>query len=928
MTTVIQYAVLGLGTAAAYMLLAQGLIIIHSGSGVLNLAHTGMGMLGAYLYWQFHVQEQWTTAAAFAAAVACIGVVGALVHLFVMRPLRNGSTLARVVATLGVLIVIEGVCQQVWGESPKFLTPVIPPHLWRVHGINVLLDRVWLLLIALGLTLVLWLFYRYTRFGLAIQASAQNDRGAATLGWSPDVLATVSWGIGGTLAGVAGIFIAAFIGIDPAVMPALIVTALAGALIGGFTSLWLAALGSLALGIAQAEIQNYLPNVIGAVWGIPFIVIVLILLVAGKGIPARGDVAERQPVAGTGVQRWQLIVPAVIIGVVILSLGFPATLQTALIAGFAWATIMLSVVVLLGYTSQLSFEQMAMAGAAALVAARCVQRFHLPFELAVLIALVTAVPVGAAFAIPALRTRGTNLAVVTLGMGAVVFNMLFGNSSITGGLEGTQVGPQKILGYSLDANAHPERYVVLAFLAFVIVALGVTNLRRGTAGSALLAVRTNERAAAALGISVFRTKLYAFMVGSAIAAIGGIVLAFRQNIVLAIEFNPFQSIFAVSYAVIGGVGFVLGPVVGSFLVPGALGSWILDELWHGAPVALLTILGGVTVLLVMLAEPSGIVEMNLQAARAKTTSKLAYLRVEVLLIVMGRWILARLRPLVGWWPKEKASEKLERPAIEPVRPLTLSVSGVSVRYGGVKAVTDASLEVGPGEVVGLIGPNGAGKTSLIDGITGFTRISGTVSLDGEEVQTWPVYRRTRAGVSRSFQSLELFDDQTVRENLRVASDSRSVLGYVLDIFWPRHQRNLSQAAIAAVHEFQLEEQLDTVVRDLPYGQRRLLAIARAIAVNPSVLLLDEPAAGLSSIETEELVHVVRRLADTWRLAILVVEHDMSFVMGVCDRIVVLDFGITIGRGTPEEVRRNQAVIDAYLGTPVEHTRGGVDLVGP
>src|SRR5581483_2602361 len=199
---------------------------------------------------------------------------------------------------------------------------------------------------------------------------------------------------------------------------------------------------------------------------------------------------------------------------------------------------------------------------------------------------------------------------------------------------------------------------------------------------------------------------------------------------------------------------------------------------------------------------------------------------------------------------------------------------------------------------GLIGPNGAGKTTLIDAVTGFTPAAeGTVTLDGADIGRWSVARRARAGVSRSFQSLELFEDATVLDNLRAASDPRDALSYVRDLVWPVTPP-LPAQVVTAIREFRLEHDLARHVQDLPYGQRRLLAIARAVAAQPSVLLLDEPAAGLGEAETRELGTLVKRLRDDWGMAILVVEHDMSFVMDVCDEIVVLDFGQQIASGAP------------------------------
>jgi ABC-type branched-subunit amino acid transport system ATPase component len=253
------------------------------------------------------------------------------------------------------------------------------------------------------------------------------------------------------------------------------------------------------------------------------------------------------------------------------------------------------------------------------------------------------------------------------------------------------------------------------------------------------------------------------------------------------------------------------------------------------------------------------------------------------------------------------------------------VRDLTVRYGGVTAVDDVSLVVTPGRITGLIGPNGAGKTSLIDAVTGFTPARrGTVTLDGRELAGLSPAKRVRAGLSRSFQSLELFEDSTVLDNLRAASDPRDRWSYVRDLVHPVDPP-LPGEVVAAISEFQIQDDLLRIVHDLSYGQRRLLAIARAVATRPSVLLLDEPAAGLGDVETAELARLVRRLADDWGIGVLLVEHDMTFVMNVCDDIVVLDFGVKIAEGTPDEVRRNARVIAAYLGDSDDESHTGAPI---
>ena len=335
-------------------------------------------------------------------------------------------------------------------------------------------------------------------------------------------------------------------------------------------------------------------------------------------------------------------------------------------------------------------------------------------------------------------------------------------------------------------------------------------------------MRTNERAAAALGISVFGVKLYAFAFGAAIAAIGGVILTFRTTTVAYSDYTPLASILAVAYTVIGGVGYVLGAPFGSQLVQGGFGTWLLDSFpWWGVLVlgglfaflgallaralrggdasrhqrprgarrdrrgvaallggswivlafkngpgdgwrssvftnpnpSWLTVIGGLTVTLLIVIHPDGAVSVN-----AELFAKLS----------------AALRRITRRPEREVRVPPLPDVVREPVEPGTLEASNITVRFGGVVAVNDVSVTVNAGEIVGLIGPNGAGKTTLIDAITGFVKpANGSIHMNGEAVDSLPVYKRARGGISRSFQQLELFESSTVRENLMVASDGYS-----------------------------------------------------------------------------------------------------------------------------------------------------------
>jgi len=889
MKTVIQFAILGLGTGAAYTLLAQGVLLVYRGSAVLNFSHAAMAMIGAYLYWQFRIEAGNSFWVSFLAAVVGTSLLGVLTYHLVMRRLRSASGLARVVATLGLLILLQGIAHLKWGDFPKQVGSEIPTKLLDVAGIEVGLDKLILAGIAVVLTAALWSWSRYSAVGLAVRATAENPRAAATLGWSPHLLGTLTWGLGGALAAVAGVFIAPFVGISTDTMPLLIIPVLAAVLIGNLSSFWMTLAGAMALGIAQSLASRYLGDIQGAQQTVPFVVIVALLVLRGKGLPSRTAAAEKRPTLGSGRVDWRILVPALVIFAALAGWVLPEELVIALGVTLSWGIILLSIVVLLGYAGQLSLAQFALGGIATLVAGRLVVDAHVPFLLALIAGVAVTMLVGVVFALPALRARGINLAVVTLSLGVAVSATVFANADLTGGLEGTPVGAQSLFGIDLDSVLYPRRWALLIFALFVVCALAIANVRRGSSGRRLIAVRTNERAASALGINVLHVKLYAFALAAGVAGVGGILLGFRNPTVLYTEYDPFQSVLAVGYAFIGGVGFIMGSATGATLAAGGFGGWLLETLFPGTQPAWLVTLGGLFVVGLALLHPDGIVSAQVQHFKH---------------------LASRLAKRSG---ADKARPALPAEEKQPVRPATLEVSNLVVRFGGVTAVNGATLTVRPGQVVGLIGPNGAGKTTCIDAITGFVRpAEGHVALDGTRVDEWPVHRRTRAGISRSFQSLELFESSTVRENLGVASDSGAARDYVLDVVRPK-QSPLSPAAIAAVNELGFEAVLDETVGDLPYGQRRLVAIARAIATSPSILLLDEPAAGLSSAQTLELASIVRRLADEWGLGILVIEHDMAFVMGICDEVVVLNFGKQIASGTPAAVQRNPEVIAAYLG---------------
>ena len=899
---VLQFALLGLGAGSVFAMISQGVVLIYRGSGTVNFAHGAMAMLGGYLFWDLRWTEdrdpQWGFWPAFLLTVVVMAVVGALVHLLVMRPLSKSSPLVRVIGTLALLTIITAGGNLYWGGELIPLKPKqspVPSERWELNGVGMQSDRIYLTIIAIGITFVLWAVFRFTRFGLAVMAAAEDERAASALGWSPDMLATVNWAVGGALAGVAGVLVAPITGLEMAKGTLMVIAALAAALLAGFSNFWIALIGGLVIGMVQSISGAYV-DVFGAGDALPFIIIILVLVVRGRALPLRSFVLERLPRLGSGyLPKWFIAIP-IVLGVLSFTV-FDIEWNIAFLNTYTAAIILLSVVVLTGFAGQISLSQFALAGLGALFAGTMVMDHEMPFLLALLIGVVAATILGLAFALPALRTRGINLAVATLGLALSVQSMVFTNFRYTGGGTGMSIGNDlSLFGWKIDRLAHPDRYAVVVLFFLVVAVKVVLNVRRGRAGRRLIAIRTNERAAASLGVSVFGAKLYGFALAAALAGLGGVLLAFKDsNILFESSFGPFQSINAVTLAVLGGVGYVLGSVMGGTLALGGIGALIstrigVDDNW-------IVLVGGLILLVQLIAVPDGMAS-HLSIALERS----------------GRKALAKQAAEMAAVEADALAE-IER---TPVRVVSsrLVVTGVSVRVGGIYAVHEASLSVNTGEVVGLIGPNGAGKTTMIDAITGFVKpTTGTAVLEGTDITKWPPARRKRGGLSRTFQSLELFDDLTVRDNLLAGADDKGVAPYFTDLVWPRKEY-LPPTALRAVKDLGLQSVLDTPVGDLAYGQRRLVSIARALAGTPSILMLDEPAAGLSDAETAELRHLIRGLAEDWGIGVLLVEHDMSLVMAVCDRIVALETGQVIAEGTPTEIARNERVRAAYLGDEV------------
>jgi ABC-type branched-subunit amino acid transport system ATPase component/branched-subunit amino acid ABC-type transport system permease component len=917
MRDVVVFAILGLGAGAIYTLLGQGVVLIYRASGTLNFAQGAFAMFGAYLFYELNQTHQWSYISALVVSVLATALISAGFYQVVLRRLRSASVVTRLIATLGLLTALQAIATMRYSDTVLTIRAALPRQELRFEGARFSADRLWLLGIATGITAVLYVLGRYTLFGLATSASAENERTTAAIGWSPERISVINWSIGGALAAIGGILLAPITGLTVENLSLLVIPAMAAALLAGFRSYPLTLIGGVAIGIAESELTRYVSTP-GIPEAVPFLVIVVFLVLRGQSLPQRGYIYEKLPDLGTGtVRRRTVVLFALLMAVVLLEVptDWAVSLSTSLTA----AITLLSVVVLTGYAGQLSLGQVALGGMGALVTGRLVAGANVPFELAIPCGIAGAIATGMVFAIPALRARGANLAIVTLGLGLVLQQIVFANGTLTGGTSGTVVGAQHFFGVNIDPIRHPGRYATFVLIWLLIAALSVCNLRRGRAGRRLIAVRTNERAAASLGISVMGAKVYAFGLSAAIAGLGAILLAFQSYAIVYDNFDPFSSILAVTDAVVGGVGYVLGSLFGATLAPGGFPGGIIGEHLSNA-VNWLALIGGVALIIILVNDPNGIAGGQVERFRRLAARRRARRSaISLPAISMPHPAPPQLRPAEMATAGQRSLVDGREHPIEATtqdrysdKPM-LTADRITVAFGAVVAVSKVCLKVHPAEIVGLIGPNGAGKTTLVDALTGFVRPSaGDVHLGDTCLSGVPPYRRARIGLSRSFQSLELFEGLTVLENISTAADKRDRWAYFSNLLTVRGH-TLTESAQRAIDSFGLTGDLSTRVDQLPYGRRRLVAIARAIASDPAVLLLDEPAAGLGASEIAELSELIRWMARSLGIGILLIEHDMPLVMNLSDRVVVMEYGRVIADGPPDVVKRDAAVIAAYLG---------------
>ncbi len=605
MSTYVAALVLGLGAGAVYAALGLGLVLTYRASGVVNVAHGAFAMFATYQYAELrdvgdvvlpvvglppriHLTDSPSFALAFAVSLAMAALGGLAAYLLVFRPLRHAPPLMTVVAAVGLTIALQAVAVFHFGSNSRFLAPVLAQSPVSLLGVTVPSDRLLLAALVVVAAAVLWAVSRWSRFGLATRAVAEDEQATALFGYRPELVAAVNWVAAAVLAAAAGILVAPISSLDPATYTLFVVPALAAALLGGLSSFGATVAGALALGMAQSGLGTLQQDVSwlnqpGLRALLPLLLLIGIATARGQLVPVRGAsavTAARLPAVGPPghpLRGVAIGVPLAAAVLVVLDGPYRLGLERSL----AGTLVCLSFVILTGYVGQLSLAQMSLAGVAGFLLARLQGGLGVPFPFAPVLATAAAAFTGLLLGLVARRVRGVDLAILTLAAGVAIQEAVFANPLVTGGLAGSSVPAPALFGIDLGLTGEGFPRVEYGLLALAVLApccYGVARLRSSGAGRRMLAARANELAAAASGVDVRRTKVVAFTVSAGVAGLGGCLVGYGQGTLSFDSFGVTASLFFLAVTAVGGVTSVPGALVGGLLVPGGLAFTALDRL--------------------------------------------------------------------------------------------------------------------------------------------------------------------------------------------------------------------------------------------------------------------------------------------------------------------------------------------------------------